>query len=117
MNTVRKTAFIATILMGATVYAGPCQNRNETIQAVKEFLKKEYGTKISLNSQIYPIEKTNRARVRSYPDHDTACVGEFCLEEESCSAKECTMEVMTTGGLQSRGFSCWSREDGSDEEY
>ena len=83
------------------------------VEAVKAFLDQEYGPKMARNAQVYPFPQEGKARVRSYPGNQV-CVGEFCIEQDPCSVRECTMAVMTNSGLRQYAFSCWIPEDEQD---
>ena len=115
MNTIRFVCI--SFFMMATAAADTCHEREKIILSVKNYLWEEYGPEITRHAQVYPIMGTNRARVRSYPGMQS-CLGEFCIDLDSCTVSECTLKTMTSGGIQkTQGLTCWIREDNMEQFF
>ena len=114
MNAI-KLAIIASIV-ATSAMADTCHEREPMIQSIRSFLETTYTAEMARKAQIYAVAGQTQVRVRSYPGN-LVCVGEVCIDSDTCEVQDCVIESMTTQGIQrSQGFSCWAKETEEHED-
>ena len=104
-----KTKSIAAValLMATSAIADTCHQREQIIQSVQAFLEKAYDSEIADNARIIAVAGNNQVGVRSYPSNDQICVGQLCINNDTCEVEDCFMETVTSHGiLHIQGLSC-----------